>query len=174
MPTRPSADAGCRRAEPGFGGLDAVSQTRAAALLLSCCGSLAWVSMMLDRRPFGTAENLVRCSEECWSTLGEDDLLEALDAHPRIGENVSGGWSAAEQSRLRGSAVDRGQLMEANEEYERQFGFRFVVFAEGKSPELIIDLMHRRLRNAHQDEFLLAADEAARITHGRMRKLAGP
>jgi OHCU decarboxylase len=130
---------------------------------------------MLACGPFDTVEKVLRCSRECWSLLGEEELLEALNAHPRIGEDVpGGGWSALEQATARESPAPGQDLVAANREYERRFGFRFVVFAEGKSAALILGLMRRRLRNDRDEEMRLAARQAALITQSRLRKLAAP
>lgn len=173
MAARPSASAGSRLAEDGgVEALDAAPEPKAAAALAACCGARTWVAAMLGRRPFGTTERLLRRSGECWSLLREEDLLEALEAHPRIGEEVApASWSAREQAAAQESLAARRELVTANGEYERRFGFRFVVFAEGKSADLILELMRRRLRSERSEELLVATEQARRITRSRLQRL---
>jgi 2-oxo-4-hydroxy-4-carboxy-5-ureidoimidazoline decarboxylase len=58
-----------------------------------------------------------------------------------------------------------------NEEYERKFGWIFIVCATGKSGEEMRDILERRLRNSREAELALAAAEQMKITNLRLAKL---
>src|SRR3954447_15750217 len=65
-------------------------------------------------------------------TMPEDEQIELLDAHPRIGADPA--RVSALSYREQGYDVDPGtaalqqRLDRLNDEYENRFGFRFVVF----------------------------------------------
>ena len=75
--------------------------------------------------PLGRADDVV-------AQLSDEEKLEALDAHPAIGQRSGlSARSAAEQ----GSDADPAVLSELaylNQVYEEKFGFRFVVFVAGR------------------------------------------
>ena len=91
-------------------------------------------------RPFADAPALQRAAEEAWDALAHADWLEAFAAHPRIGEDrlVSGGdaspWARSEQAGMATVAdQQRGELVEAQRDYERRFGWPYIVCATGRT-----------------------------------------
>ncbi|HEX2044348.1 MAG TPA: 2-oxo-4-hydroxy-4-carboxy-5-ureidoimidazoline decarboxylase [Gaiellaceae bacterium] len=100
--------------------------------------------------------------------LSEDERLEALAAHPRIGERRLSGRSAREQ----GDEEDPGTLAELarlNDEYERRFGFRFVVFVDGRPRSAIVPVLRERLARSREEELATACDELVAIARDRWR-----
>jgi 2-oxo-4-hydroxy-4-carboxy-5-ureidoimidazoline decarboxylase len=160
--------------------LDRLPEPEAALLLESCCGSRAWVRGMLQRRPLATLGALLVAADDVWWSLGREDWLEAFAHHPRIGEGTAAaspgarahGWSADEQ---RGVTASPDELRQAiavgNEEYERRFGYIYIVSAAGRSAGQLLTLLHQRLTNEPATELRVAAAEQAKITALRLRKL---
>jgi OHCU decarboxylase len=142
-------------------------------VLLACCGSRAWVDGLTKRLPSAGTATLQKAAEEVWWSLTESDWLEAFAAHPKIGEKqVSAKWSAAEQSGMaQASEQTAAAVARMNEEYERKFGWIFIVCATGKSGEEMRDILERRLRNSREAELALAAAEQMKITNLRLAKL---
>ena len=167
---------------PSVAELDAMPAELAARELAACCGATRWVRGMLARRPFGSREALLDAADEVWRGLGPDDWHEAFSHHPRIGERASaaaaparaGAWSSAEQAGV-ASADDgvRAALAEGNREYERRFGFIYVVCAAGKSARELLDILHARLGSDRETELRAAAEEQRKITRLRLEKLLG-
>ena len=83
-------------------------------------------------------------------------------------------WAAGEQSAV-GRADDetRSALATANSEYERRFGYIYIVCATGKGPEEMLVLARARLRNDPEVELGIAAEEQRKITRLRLEKLLG-
>ena len=162
--------------------LDAMAEPQAAALLADCCGSLQWVSGMLARRPFGSCAAVFSAADEIWRSLDASDWREAFSHHPRIGERQSAvrqtergsAWAAGEQSAV-GRAGDetRAALAGANTEYERRFGYIYIVCATGKRAEEMLVVARERLRNDPEAELRIAAEEQGKITRLRLEKLLG-
>ena len=172
----------------GVAELDSMPRARAAELLRSCCGSKAWVSATLDRRPFRSRDNLLRVADEVWGALDAMDWLEAFGHHPRIGESKSAapqderaqGWSADEQAAARDlSPAIRAGLARANATYVKRFGYICIIYATGKSAEELLSITEARLENDPATELGVAVEEQRKITRLRLEKLvsagaAGP
>ena len=149
----------------------------ARAALLRCCGSSTWAEKMLIARPFDDGETLQATAESLWWTLAPEDWLEAFSAHPKIGQNKVAGvqassWSAEEQSAAASAAASvQDRLAAANEDYQRHFGWIFLVNATGKSAPEMLGLLEARLHNTPDEELRVAAGEQAKITRLRLNKL---
>lgn len=164
----------------GVAVLDTMPAGRAAALLAECCGSSRWVTAMLSRRPFKTEERLLAASTEVWQSLDSDDWLEAFAHHPRIGQRASdrpqgehgSAWSEAEQARVHDASDDvQAQLVRVNRDYEQRFGFIYIVCANGRSAEDMLEIANTRMENDLAAETIIAADEQHAITRLRLGKL---
>lgn len=144
----------------------------ARAALLQCCGSKRWAEALLARRPLPDREALFSTAESIWWTLDSEDWLEAFHAHPRIGEKKLAGWSSQEQNGIHAaSAHVLHQLAAGNQEYERRFGWIFLIHASGKSAPDMLGSLLARLTNAAEAELRIAASEQAKITVSRLDKL---
>ena len=140
--------------------------------LKQCCGSSRWFARMREAEPFTSPDDLHEKAQDIWDGLAESDWLEAFGAHPKIGANSESQWSRDEQSGMtRATKNLRLTMLALNEEYERKFGFIFIVCAAGKTAEDMLALIERRLPNDRQVELKIAAAEQARIMHLRLDKL---
>ena len=160
--------------------LDKMAESAAAELLADCCGSSRWVSEMIAARPFGSRRAVFSAADRIWSSLSASDWVEAFEHHPRIGERTSAvaqgergvEWSSGEQAGIETAGDDvRKALAAINQEYEQRFGYIYIVCATGKTPEEMLALAHKRLRNAAGAEVRVAAEEQRKITRIRLEKL---
>ena len=133
--------------------LNAWSADEARRALTACCASRRWVATLADGRPYGSWTELAAAATAAIKALRWPDVLEALDAHPRIGDRAAGEsqeakWSRAEQSAA--ASADTAvldALARANVEYERRFGHVFLICASGRPAEQILAEARRRLGN---------------------------
>jgi len=81
-------------------------------------------------------------------------------------------WTSKEQSGMQ-SAEEclKTKMAEKNAEYERRFGFIYIVCASGKSAPELLSLLTRRLYSDRDTELRTAAEEQLKITHLRLDKL---
>jgi OHCU decarboxylase len=151
----------------------------AADEILPCCGSKAWASGMVGRRPLLDETALLAASDEVWKGLPESDWLEAFRSHPRIGDSHSpasaprrsAAWSGEEQSRAGTAGEDiKLALAEGNREYEQRFNRIFIVCATGKSAPDILAILRRRLSNDETTELHEAAEQQRQIANLRLKK----
>ena len=159
--------------------LNALDASAAARELRRCCGSVRWTEKMVAARPFATSDALASTADAIWQSLDRTDWLEAFAAHPKIGAGGSGGsdtsaWSAREQAGVAcAPASVRERLASANREYERRFGYIFIVCATGKGADEMLAMLERRLTNDPETEMRVAAEEQRQITRLRLSKLMG-
>jgi 2-oxo-4-hydroxy-4-carboxy--5-ureidoimidazoline (OHCU) decarboxylase len=104
-------------------------------------------------------------AREVAATLSDDDKREVLDAHPAIGAKNLSARSAAEQG-----TDEAPELDELNREYEDRFGFRFVVFVNGRPKHDIVPILRERLGRTREQELSTALDELCAIAEDRWRR----
>ena len=89
----------------------------------------------------------------------EDERVEALAAHPRIGE------ASPEQ---RGDEADvLAELAALNRAYEEKFGFRFVVFVNRRPRRELLPVFRERLQRTREQELETGIEELVAIARDR-------
>ena len=101
--------------------------------------------------------------------LPEEELLETLNAHPRIGARRLSALSAREQGGDEDPVVLE-ELAQLNRTYEEKFGFRFVVFVDRRLKAEIVRVLRARLARTREEEFETAIDELVAIAEDRYRR----
>ncbi|WP_370949709.1 2-oxo-4-hydroxy-4-carboxy-5-ureidoimidazoline decarboxylase [Amycolatopsis sp. cg5] len=145
--------------------------------LLACCASPRWAGRVAARRPFTDVDALVKAGDAELATLEWDGIVEALSAHPRIGDRAAGTgkeatWSRGEQAAAAESADDvKAQLAAGNAEYERRFDRVFLICATGLDASEILANLRVRLGNDDETEREVVRDELRKIVALRLRKL---
>ncbi|HUH62013.1 MAG TPA: 2-oxo-4-hydroxy-4-carboxy-5-ureidoimidazoline decarboxylase [Terracidiphilus sp.] len=157
---------------------NAAAESEALDAMLACCDAKRWAAAMVARRPIADAIELSAAADREWSRMGESDWLEAFACHPRIGEQrathasaKSAAWSRQEQASA-AHAEDRvlAEIAKGNAEYERQFGFTYIVCATGKSAGEMLAILQRRLGNDRAAELREAAEQQRQILQIRLGK----
>jgi 2-oxo-4-hydroxy-4-carboxy-5-ureidoimidazoline decarboxylase len=88
-----------------------------------------------------------------------------LDAHPAIGAKTLSARSAAEQG-----TDEAPELDGLNRAYEERFGFRFVVFVNGRPKAEIVPILRDRMGRTREEELSTALDELCAIAEDRWRR----
>jgi 2-oxo-4-hydroxy-4-carboxy-5-ureidoimidazoline decarboxylase len=134
-------------------------------------GAPLFLHRLASARPFESDAALLSAAREVAAAAPEDELIELLDAHPRIGADP------AEMSDLsRGEQEDDAptgdalaqELADLNAAYEQRFGFRYVVFVAGRPRAAILPLMEVALRNERNAELRRGIDDAIYIAGDRL------
>lgn len=146
---------------------------------LSFCGATSWAgSMSLSAPSFSSIRAMFSCAEEKFWALDEKDLLEAFAAHPKIGETKkaasataqSASWSSQEQAAAQASTTTAETLAALNAKYAEKFGFIYIVFATGKTADMMLEILQSRIDNTRAQEIENAAREQMKITRLRLEK----
>ena len=109
-------------------------------------------------------------AREVLAGLPEENRVEALAHHPRIGERRLAGRSAAEQGDPTEEDQDvLAELAELNAAYEERFGFRFVVFVNRRPRAEIVPVLRERLGRTREEELETGCNELVAIAVDRWR-----
>jgi 2-oxo-4-hydroxy-4-carboxy--5-ureidoimidazoline (OHCU) decarboxylase len=120
-------------------------------------------------------DDVLTRGEDLARTLPEGEQLELIDGHPRIGALPSSVSATSFQEQ--GYDTDPGTLalqvrLDAlNSAYEQQFGFRFVVFVNGRSRAEIADVMQQQLNASRDAELDRALTDVFAIARNRLAKI---
>ena len=99
--------------------------------------------------------------------MGEEEKVEALSAHPAIGQRTGlSARSAAEQGADEDPCV-LVDLATLNLAYEGKFGFRFVVFVNRRPNAEILDVLRGRLGRTREEELDTGCRELVAIARDR-------
>lgn len=160
--------------------LNTINKQDAFEIVFKCCGCTAWAQNLIDFRPYKNKEELFKLSDMIWTSCEYDEVLEAFSHHPKIGDLKSlekkfastKDWASGEQAGVNVASPETIQeLADANEAYEKKFGYIFIVCATGKSADEMLVMLKTRLLNNPENEFRIAKDEQNKITHIRLDKL---
>lgn len=99
----------------------------------------------------------------------EDEVLEALSAHPAIGAKGLSARSAREQGSDEDAATE-AELADLNRAYEEKFGFRFVVFVDGRSRAELLPVLSERLERTREEELETGIGELVAIAKDRWQQ----
>ena len=135
-------------------------------------GAPRFLDRLAAARPFGDEAALFAGAESIAMAMPEDEQLELIDAHPRLGAppaSVSA-LSHREQGYDRDTTAAVAELERLNAEYEARFGFRFCVFVNGRSRPALVPVLEAALhadrdaeiRRALVDVVAIARDRASR------------
>ena len=100
----------------------------------------------------------------------EDEQIEALATHPRIGQRVNVSEQAAREQGSDEDPALLAALVKLNKSYEQKFGFRFVVFVDGRPRGEILSVLRQRLQNPRGEELAAGLDDLVAIALDRWRK----
>ena len=124
--------------------------------------------------PFASGAAMLARAREILKTLPEAEHIAVINAHPRIGERPDkvSALSFREQGYDRDTTPPEvlRRLAVLNEEYEQKFGFRFVIFVNGRSKEAIVPVLETRLRGTRDEERRTALREILAIAEDRLKR----
>jgi 2-oxo-4-hydroxy-4-carboxy-5-ureidoimidazoline decarboxylase len=135
-------------------------------------GAPRFLARLARARPFVDASTLFARAREIAETMPEDEQIELIDAHPRLGAppaTVSVD-SFREQGYDRDASDAITDLERLNRAYEDRFGFRFCVFVDGRPRRELVPVVEEALRADRADEIQRAVGDAVAIAEDRFRK----
>jgi 2-oxo-4-hydroxy-4-carboxy--5-ureidoimidazoline (OHCU) decarboxylase len=112
-------------------------------------GSTPLARRLAAQGPWESEKAMIAGAYRLLGELDEEEKIATVNAHPRIGEDPArlSRLSLAEQGGDRLPELDR-----LNAGYEARFGFRFVVFVNGRSKSQIVEVLKERMNGDRQQE----------------------
>lgn len=141
-------------------------------LLIHCVHIPRWANEIISQRPFLSLESLQQYAKKQAQTWSWNEILAALNTHPRIGEknakqNLSpteAQFSKQEQSLITKNQDVLNQIDKGNSAYEKRFGYIFLIKASGLNSDDILTALNYRLTNDLETE--------QRIVHQQLLEIA--
>ena len=100
----------------------------------------------------------------------EEEQIEALGTHPRIGQRVNISEVAAKEQGSDEDPALLAALVKLNKTYEQKFGFRFVVFVDGRPRAEVLSVLRERMQRSREEELTAGLDDLVAIALDRWRK----
>jgi 2-oxo-4-hydroxy-4-carboxy--5-ureidoimidazoline (OHCU) decarboxylase len=115
-------------------------------------------------------EHPLEAAPDVLAELSEADKLEALDAHPAIGARAGLSERSAAEQGADADPVILTELAYLNQVYDEKYGFRFVVFVNGRPKTEILDVLRGRLERTREEELETALGELVAIARDRWER----
>ena len=123
------------------------------AILEKCCGAQQWIKQMIARAPFSSLEHLIYFADYNWDNSHEESWMEAFTSHSKIEGSTS-------------------QLnTEEIQQYEKKFGYPFIVAEKEMTEKEMGILIQERLSNSEEEELFVAMQEQQKITKIKLGEL---
>jgi 2-oxo-4-hydroxy-4-carboxy-5-ureidoimidazoline decarboxylase len=147
-------------------------------------GAPRFLARLAAARPFASADALFERARQIAHAMPEDEQIELVDAHPRLGAppgSVSA-LSLVEQGYDRESADQAAEaertrvasnLDRLNVAYENRFGFRYCTFVAGRPRPALLPEFEAALERRRDEELHRALDAVIDIAIDRHAKLSG-
>jgi 2-oxo-4-hydroxy-4-carboxy--5-ureidoimidazoline (OHCU) decarboxylase len=116
--------------------------------------------------PYHSTAEVVARMRAVLPTLTEAEKVATLNAHPRIGEDPR---HLSRRSLQEQGAKAVPELDRLNTEYERRFGFRFVVFVNRRPKAQIVEVLQERLHRSREEEMEEGLRAVVAIAEDRLR-----
>jgi 2-oxo-4-hydroxy-4-carboxy--5-ureidoimidazoline (OHCU) decarboxylase len=137
-------------------------------------GAPRFLGRLAADRPFGDARRLFERAEAIAVAMPEDEQLELINAHPRLGAppaSVSAD-SFREQSYDRETTEAIAELGRLNADYEAHFGFRYCVFVAGRPRAALVPVLRGALAADRDSEIRRALHDVVAIARDRLERAA--
>ncbi|MFW0788950.1 2-oxo-4-hydroxy-4-carboxy-5-ureidoimidazoline decarboxylase [Gordonia sp. CPCC 205333] len=162
----------------GWRGIESVNELRESQAIhwfYETCSSRIWAVRVAAGRPFRDAQALYNRADLILAELTDADLDEALAGHPRIGERSDSAASTREQAGVSGADEQTlAELKKYNVEYEDRFGHVYLVFANGRPADELLQILRERMDNPPDVERRVMRMELAKINRARLERALTP
>ncbi len=160
--------------------LNAMDREKFVQLLGGIFEHSPWVAeQVFDQRPFASVDQLHSAMTTCIDQAGQAAQLKLIRAHPELAGKAAVRGELTEESAREQSGAglnqcspqEYEQLQRLNSDYNRKFGFPFIVAVRGHTRHSIIALMALRLGNDPIEEARESLQQIYKIGGFRLRDL---
>ena len=135
-----------------------------------------WIAEKLfELKPFKNKDDLINKIIKIYETSSQDEILNILRSHPKLAvEKKLTEHSNQEQSRanLKNCTQEEfDEFTKLNSEYEKKFGFPFIMAIKGKDKIKILNNFRQRINNNIEFEFEESKKQVKKIALFRLNEL---
>jgi 2-oxo-4-hydroxy-4-carboxy--5-ureidoimidazoline (OHCU) decarboxylase len=106
-------------------------------------------------------------ADDVLEALSHADKVEALNAHPAIGQRTGLSKRSASEQGIDADPAVLAELACLNQVYEEKFSFRFVVFVAGRPKQEILEVLRGRIGRTEGEELDTGCRELIAIARDR-------
>lgn len=158
--------------------LNQFNQTAVQEVLEHCVKVPRWANEILAARPFASKQALLDFAQQQANSWTWDEVLSALNTHPRIGEKKAQAhlsakeqaFSEREQATAQADQTTLDLILQGNLAYEKRFGYIFLIKAAGLTSQEILERLQTRLNNPPQLEQQIVKQQLAEIALLRLQQ----
>ena len=135
-----------------------------------------WIAEKLfDLKPFKDKDDLINKMIQIYENSSNNETLKILNAHPKLAvEKNLTDHSSKEQSRANLKNCTQEEYDEfkiLNNNYEKKFGFPFIIAVKGKDKIEILNNFRQRINNDVEFEFKEAKSQVKKIALFRLNEI---
>ena len=135
-----------------------------------------WIAEKLfELKPFKNKDDLINKMIKIYESSSKDEILNILRSHPKLAvEKELTEHSNQEQSRanLKNCTQEEfDEFTKLNSEYEKKFGFPFIMAVKGKDKIEILNNFRQRINNNIEFEFEESKKHVKKIAQFRLDEL---
>ena len=135
-----------------------------------------WIAeKLLEQKPFKNKEDLISKMFQIYDGAEKNEVLDILRSHPKLAieknltKESSEEQSGANLKNCTEEEYDEFKIL--NNEYERKFGFPFIMAVKGKDKIEILNNFRQRINNDVELEFKEAKSQVKKIALFRLDEL---
>ena len=124
-------------------------------------------------RPFKNSEDLINKMINIYENIPREKIIDIFNLHPKLAiEKKLTSFSSKEQDGAKLNICTNEELEEfknLNMDYEKKFGFPFIIAVKGKNKNEILINFRKRIKNNFQEEFNEAKIQVKKIALFRFK-----
>jgi 2-oxo-4-hydroxy-4-carboxy-5-ureidoimidazoline decarboxylase len=137
----------------------------------------SWVAEAAwQHRPFVSLDALHGAMDRMVQGAGQSRQMALIKAHPELAGRLAGSGQLTAESRSEQAQAGLGslpqnltkRLLDLNSNYQKKFGFPFIICARLNNVATILQAMEDRLTNSGEIEFSTALQEISKIARLRL------
>ena len=135
-----------------------------------------WIAEeVFNSKPFKDSKDLVIKMMNIYEKTSNDKIIEIFNLHPKLAiEKKLTSFSSKEQIGAKLNTCTEEELEEfkhLNENYQKKFGFPFIIAVKGKNKDEILNNFKRRIKNNLEIEFKESKTQVKKIASLRLEEI---
>ena len=129
---------------------------------------------------YDSAEEIHKILRDVVNDASRNRKLQLLQAHPDLAGKLAIAGKITEESRAEQASADLanctpeefGAFQRLNTEYNKKFGFPFILAVRGYKRKEILEIFQKRRHNDFETEFATALEQVHRIAYLRLKDIS--
>ena len=156
--------------------LNTINENQFISLFGSVFEKSEWIAAEVFRKkPFKNSQDLIDKMIKIYESCSIDQIIVILNLHPKLAiEKKLTSFSTKEQTGAKLDKCSNEELVEfdrLNFDYEKKFGFPFIIAVKGKNKNEILKNFRSRINNDYEKEFQEAKKQVTKIALLRLGEI---